>query len=147
MTRAAPKTRDAYRVFSTITTRWFDNDIYGHMNNAMHYQLFDTAVNGYLVTEGVLDIHTGREVFLVVETGCTYHAELAFPDVIHAGLRATKLGRSSVHYEVGLFRNDAQEAAAEGHFVHVNVDRETRRPCPIGEGARTVLEALLVPDA
>ena len=139
--------RAAYRQFSSITTRWFDNDIYGHMNNALHYQLFDTAVNGYLVETGVLDLHHGKTVFLVVETGCQYFSELAFPDVITVGFRVTKLGRSSVHYEVALFRNDADIAAAKGHFVHVNVNRETRRPVPIDQSARDVLSELVVEGA
>ncbi|MEO0937156.1 MAG: thioesterase family protein [Pseudomonadota bacterium] len=127
-----------------ITTRWFDNDIYGHMNNAMHYQLFDTAVNGMLIERGLLDLHGSDSVFLVVETGCTYHGELAFPDTIHAGLRVAKLGGSSVRYELGLFRNDEDSAAAEGHFVHVNVGRADRRPQPLTEAARAVLQALAV---
>ena len=139
--------RADYRQFSTITTRWFDNDIYGHMNNALHYQLFDTAVNGYLVETGVLDLYRSKTVFLVVETGCQYFSALAFPDVITAGFRVTKLGRSSVHYEVALFRNDADIAAAKGHFVHVNVNRETRRPMPIDQSARDVLSALVVEGA
>lgn len=136
--------RAAYRQFSKITTRWFDNDIYGHMNNALHYQLFDTAVNGYLIKTGVLDLHSGKTVFLVVETGCQYFSELAFPDVITAGFCVTKLGRSSVRYEVSLFRNDADIASAKGHFVHVNVDRETRRPVLIGQSARDILSELVV---
>ena len=137
-------TRAAYQQFTTITTRWFDNDIYGHMNNALHYQLFDTAVNGHLVETGVLDLHHGKTVFLVVETGCQYYSELAFPDVITAGFKVTKLGNSSVRYEVALFRNDAENAAAKGHFVHVNVDRYTRRPVVIGQLARNVLGRLIV---
>ncbi len=136
-------TRNDYRAFRTITTRWLDNDIYGHMNNVVHYSLFDTAVNGWLIEHGVLDIHAGAQIGLVVETGCRYAAELAFPDVITAGIRVARLGTSSVRYEVGLFRNDAQTAAAEGFFVHVYVDRETRRPGPIGAGLRTALETLV----
>lgn len=142
MSRAAPTTRADYRAFSTITTRWFDNDVYGHMNNAMHYQLFDTAVNGHLLEKGVLDFRAGETVFLVVSTGCDYFSELAFPDVVTAGIRVTKLGGSSVRYEVGLFRGDSDTAAAQGHFVHVNVDRVERRPVPIGDETRAVLEAL-----
>lgn len=143
MSRPKPGTRADYSAFSVITTRWLDNDMYGHMNNAMHYQLFDTAVNGHLIEQGVLDLKTSETVFLVVETGCVYHGELAFPDVIHAGIRVARLGGSSVHYEIGLFRNDDDTAAAEGRFVHVNVDRVTRRPVPIAEGARDVLGALM----
>lgn len=136
-------TRAAYPQFTTITTRWFDNDIYGHMNNALHYQLFDTAVNGHLVETGVLDLHHGKTVFLVVETGCQYYGELAFPDVITVGFKVTKLGNSSVHYEVALFRNDAESAAAKGYFVHVNVDRGTRQPVPIGPFSREILGRLM----
>ena len=136
-------TRAEYQQFTTITTRWFDNDIYGHMNNALHYQLFDTAVNGHLVETGVLDLHHGKTVFLVVETSCQYYSELAFPDVITAGFKVTKLGNSSVGYEVSLFRNDAESAAAKGHFVHVNVDRGTRRPVLISPFAREVLGRLM----
>lgn len=143
VSRPKPGTRADYTAFSVITTRWLDNDMYGHMNNAMHYQLFDTAVNGHLIEQGVLDLKTSETVFLVVETGCVYHGELAFPDVIHAGIRVARLGGSSVHYEIGLFRNDDNTAAAEGRFVHVNVDRVTRRPVPIADGARAVLGALM----
>ena len=143
MVKKTPSTRSDYSVFSTITTRWFDNDVYGHMNNTVHYQLFDTAVNGYLMEQGVLDFKSGPTVFLVVETGCKYFSELAFPDVISAGIRVKKLGSSSVTYEVGLFRGDVGEASAEGHFVHVNVDRETRQPVVINEACRKKLSLLI----
>ena len=143
MVKQTPSTRDNYCVFSTITTRWFDNDVYGHMNNTVHYQLFDTAVNGYLMEQGLLDFKSGPTVFLVVETGCKYFSELAFPDVISAGIRVKKLGSSSVTYEVGLFRGDVGEASAEGHFVHVNVDRETRQPVVINEAYRKKLSLLI----
>lgn len=135
-------TRDDYAVFSTITTRWFDNDIYGHMNNAMHYQLFDTAVNGFLLEKGVINLSDSDTVFLVVETGCTYFGELAFPDIVTAGIRVTKMGNSSVTYQVGLFRGETKEAAAVGHFVHVNVGRETRRPVPMTQDVREILAVL-----
>jgi acyl-CoA thioester hydrolase len=140
----APSTRSDYAAFQTITTRWMDNDIYGHMNNVVHYSLFDTAVNGWLIGKGVLDIHGGAEIGLVVETGCRYSAELAFPDVITAGLRVAKLGTSSVRYEVGLFRNDDIVAAADGFFVHVYVDRKTRRPTPLNTALRAALETIVV---
>jgi acyl-CoA thioester hydrolase len=135
--------RSAYRAYRTIQTRWMDNDIYGHMNNVVHYSLFDTAVNGWLAEQGVLDIHAGDQIGLVVETGCRYFSELAFPDLVTAGLRVARLGTSSVRYEIGLFRNDEQTAAAEGFFVHVYVDRASRRPKPLGEGLRAVLAALV----
>lgn len=119
-----------------------DNDIYGHMNNVVHYSLFDTAVNGWLIEKGVLDIHAGGQIGLVVETGCRYFSELAFPDVVSAGIVVTKLGTSSVRYEVGLFRNDEQHAAAEGFFVHVYVDRATRRPRELAEALRQTLQGI-----
>ena len=144
MSRPAPGRRVDYAAFSTITTRWFDNDIYGHMNNAMHYQLFDTAVNGMLIERGLLNLSDSETVFLVVETGCTYHGEIAFPDVVHAGLRVARLGGSSVRYELGLFRNDEDSAAAEGHFVHVNVGRDDRRPKAISDEARRILSELTI---
>lgn len=143
MSHKAPGSLADYVHFSTISTRWSDNDIYGHMNNAMHYQLFDTAVNGHLIETGVLDLKDSPTVFLVVETGCIYHGELAFPDVVTAGFRVAKLGSSSVRYEIGLFRDDADKASAEGHFVHVNVDRKTRKPAPIGDKEREILSALI----
>ena len=141
--RARPGDRSAYKVFRTIDLRWSDNDIYGHMNNVVHYSMFDTAVNAFLIENGALDIRGGNEVFLVVETGCRYHAEMAFPDRVTAGIRVAKLGNSSVRYEIGLFRNDEDIASAEGFFVHVNVDRYSRRPVPFGGKARGVLEPLL----
>lgn len=145
--RADPGHRDAYRAFRQIPTRWMDNDVYGHINNVVHYSLFDTAVNGWLIEQGVLDFHAGEQVGLVVETGCRYFAEIVFPDVVTAGLRVARLGTSSVRYEVGLFRNEQQIAAAEGHFIHVYVDRETRRPMPLNPELRATLEAIAVaPD-
>jgi acyl-CoA thioester hydrolase len=140
--RPEPATRKGYRAFRSIQTRWMDNDVYGHMNNVVHYSLFDTAVNGWLVEQGVLDFHAGAQVGLVVETGCRYHSELAFPDVVTAGLRVARLGSSSVRYEIGLFRNEAREAAAEGFFVHVYVDRQTRRPLPLNGALRAALEGI-----
>ncbi len=140
--RPAPSPRADYRAFRTIPTRWMDNDIYGHMNNVVHYSLFDTAVNGWLIESGALDIHGGDRIGLVVETGCRYFSEMAFPDVVTAGLRVARLGASSVRYEVGLFRNDDKLAAAEGFFIHVYVDRATRRPKPLSEGLRAVLEGI-----
>ena len=142
MARTAAAERAAYKVFRTLTTRWADNDIYGHMNNVVHYALFDTAVNGYLIERGLLDIHGGGRIFLVVETGCRYFEEMAFPDVIHAGIRVARLGGSSIRYEVGLFRNDEPTAAAEGYFIHVQVDRATRRPVALDEAMRSMLSPL-----
>ena len=143
MVQHKPSTRDDYIVFSTITTRWFDNDVYGHMNNTIHYQLFDTAVHEYLLKQGILNSKSGSTVFLVVETGCKYFSELAFPDVISAGIKVRKLGSSSVTYDIGLFRGDAVQASAQGHFVHVNVDRVTRRPVNINDENRDKLKLLM----
>ena len=142
--RAEPGQRDAYRAFRAIQTRWMDNDIYGHMNNVVHYSLFDTAVNGWLLEAGVLDLKAGAQVGLVVETGCRYFAEMAFPDVVTAGIRVTRMGTSSVRYEVGLFRNEETRAAAEGFFVHVYVDRATRRPAPLSPALHEALAVLAV---
>lgn len=140
--RTAPSPRNAYKVFRTIPTRWLDNDVYGHMNNSVHYTLFDTTVNCWLIENGLLDIHGGDRIGLVVETGCRYFAEMGYPDTITSGLRVGKLGSSSVRYEIALFRNDDQHAAAEGFFVHVYVDRGTRRPKPMGDTLRTALTRL-----
>lgn len=135
--------RSDYRVFRTITTRWMDNDPYGHMNNVVHYSLIDTAVNGWLIENDALDIYAGDQIGLAVRSGCRYFAELKFPDVITAGIRIAQLGTSSSRYEIGLFRNDDQEAAAAGFFVHVYVDRQTRRPKPINGALRRLLETAL----
>lgn len=140
--KPSASTRADYRTFRTISTRWMDNDVYGHMNNVVHYSLFDTAVNGWLIERGVLDIHRGARIGLVVETGCRYFGEIAFPDVVSAGLRVARIGTSSVRYEVGLFRNDDASAAAEGFFVHVYVDRITRRPQPLEPALRAELETI-----
>ena len=140
--RPTPSSRGDYRAFRTIATRWMDNDLYGHMNNVVHYSLFDTAVNGWLIEQGVLDIHHGEQIGLVVETGCRYFSEMAFPDMVTAGIRVARLGASSVRYEVGLFRNDEQTAAAEGFFIHVYVDRATRRPKQLGPDLRAALEGI-----
>jgi len=142
--RQTASTRADYSAFSTLTTRWADNDIYGHMNNAVHYQMFDTAVNSYLLENGALDLKLGTTVFLVVETGCQYFSELAFPDRICAGIKVRTLGRSSVTYNVGLFRGEDNIAAAQGHFVHVNVDRVTRRPAQIQMKKKLVLKKIMI---
>jgi len=120
-----------------------DNDIYGHVNNVVYYSWFDTAVNAYLIEHGALDIHRGDTIGLVIETQCNYFAPLAFPQTIEAGLRVARLGNSSVRYEVGLFAQDEPLAAACGHFVHVYVGRDDRRPRPLPQRLRQVLETLL----
>jgi acyl-CoA thioester hydrolase len=140
--RPRPEPRTSYRHFLPIQTRWHDNDAYGHVNNVVYYGWFDTVVNEYLVTRGVLDIAAGPVVGLVVETRCNYFGELAFPEPVHAGLRVGHLGGSSVRYEIGIFAADALLASAQGHFVHVYVDRATRRPVPLPAPLRTVLESI-----
>ncbi|MEJ7892841.1 MAG: thioesterase family protein [Solirubrobacteraceae bacterium] len=127
-----------------IPTRWKDNDVYGHVNNVEYYSYFDTVINAYLITEGGLDIHAGPVVGLCVESHCAYAAALAFPETVLAGLRVASLGRSSVRYEIGLFGEGADEPAAEGWFVHVFVDRTTRRPEPIPDPIRTALARLVI---
>ncbi len=137
-------TREAYKHFLAIPTRWMDNDIYGHINNVVYYSYFDTVVNGYLIKQDALDIHQGKQIGLVVETKCNYFAPLAFPDVIDAGLRVTRIGNSSVRYEIGLFKQGVDEAAAEGHFIHVYVDKNTRKPVPLGNQFRAILSKIFV---
>ncbi len=137
-----PERRSAYKAFRLIGTRWMDNDVYGHVNNVVYYSWFDTAVNAYLIEQGALDIHQGETIGLVIETQCNYFASLAFPQNVEAGIRVARLGNSSVRYEVGLFAEGEELAAAQGHFVHVYVDRQTRRPMPLPEKLRTVLETL-----
>jgi len=135
--------RTAYRRFATIQTRWEDNDVYGHVNNVVYYSFFDTAVNRYLIEAGALDIEAGAVIGLVVETQCRYHAPLAFPDILDVGIRVARVGTSSVRYEVAVFRQGGEEAAAaDGHFVHVYVDRATRRPVPLPEALRAALDAI-----
>ena len=135
--------RSAYKVFRSITTRWMDNDAYGHVNNVVYYSWFDTAVNAYLIEQGVLDIEHGQTIGLVIETRCNYFAPLAFPQTVEAGIRVAHLGSSSVRYEVGLFAQGEALSAAGGHFVHVYVNRETRRPTALPANLKTVLETLL----
>jgi acyl-CoA thioester hydrolase len=137
-----PEGRAGYRAFRTIGTRWMDNDAYGHVNNVVYYSWFDTAVNAHLIEQGALDIHCGETIGLVIETQCNYFAPVAFPHVVEAGLRVAKIGSSSVRYEVGLFLQGEAMTAAKGHFVHVYVDRATRRPAALPETLKRVLEAL-----
>lgn len=146
-TPAAPRPqarpRTDYRVFRSIGTRWMDNDVYGHVNNVVYYSWFDTAVNGWLIEQGALDIHAGEVIGLVIETQCNYFAPLAFPQTVQAGLRVAHLGSSSVRYEVGLFSEDGELTVACGHFVHVYVDKASRRPVPLPAPLKSVLQALL----
>jgi len=146
-TRRGPEQRAAYAAWRPITTRWMDNDVYGHVNNVVYYSFFDTAVNGLLMDAGVLDIHQGEVIGLVVETQCNYFAPIAFPQPVAAGVRVAQLGRSSVRYEIGLFAGDASGCAAAGHFVHVYVDRATRRPVPLPAPLKAVLQSWMInPD-
>jgi acyl-CoA thioester hydrolase len=137
-----PEPRSTYPVFRTLTTRWMDNDAYGHVNNVVYYSWFDTAVNAWLVERGVLDIEHGQTIGLVIETQCNYFAPLAFPQNVEAGIRVARLGSSSVRYEVGLFAEGEDLTAARGHFIHVYVDRATRRPVPLPTLLKAVLETL-----
>ena len=145
MTRPTPQSLSDYPHHLSIPTRWNDNDIYGHVNNAVYYAFFDTAVNRFLIDNGLLDLEKSKTIGLVVETGCAYFAPIRFPDNVTAGLRVAKLGKSSVRYEIGLFRNDDTAAAAQGHFIHVYVDKETRRPVAIDGKMRDVLKTLCPP--
>ncbi|MGA0013454.1 MAG: acyl-CoA thioesterase [Burkholderiaceae bacterium] len=138
-------TRQDFVHFMAIPTRWMDNDVYGHVNNVNYYSYFDTVVNQYLIEQGVLDIQKSPVVGLVVQTGCSYFSSIAFPDLIHAGLRVTKLGNSSVRYEVGLFKNEDQQVSAAGHFIHVYVDRQTQRPVSLPEPLRAALQQIYIP--
>lgn len=141
--RPQAKPREHYRVFRSIGTRWMDNDLYGHVNNVVYYSWFDTAVNAWLIEQGALDIHTGEVIGLVIETQCNYFAPLAFPQTVDAGLRVEHLGQSSVRYEVGLFAQGEALAAACGHFVHVYVDRQTRRPVPLPPALQRTLRSIV----
>jgi acyl-CoA thioester hydrolase len=134
--------RADYRAFRQVGTRWMDNDVYGHVNNVVYYSWFDTLVNGYLVEQGALDIEHGQTIGLVVETHCNYFAPLAFPQMVEGGLRVANIGASSVRYEVGIFAQGAPLTAARGHFVHVYVDRATRRPTTLPARLLGALEAL-----
>ena len=140
--RPQAEPRSAYRLFRPITTRWMDNDAYGHVNNVVYYSFFDTAVNRFLIDRGVLRIDSSPVIGLVVETGCRYHRPLAFPETVEVGIRVAHLGTSSVRYELGVFREGDDLAAAEGHFVHVYVDRESRTPAPLPDALRAVLEEI-----
>ncbi|MGH6944232.1 MAG: acyl-CoA thioesterase [Geminicoccaceae bacterium] len=140
--RERPPTRADYRAFFEIATRWLDNDIYGHVNNVNYYGFFDTAIAHYLMQEGGLDPWNGTVIGYCVESGCRFRRAARFPDRITAGVKVTRLGRSSVRYEIGLFRNDEDEAAADGHFVHVFVERGSERPTAMPPALRAALDRL-----
>lgn len=142
MSREPLHPRAAYRHWTTIQTRWADNDAYGHVNNTVHYQWFDTVVNAWLIEQGLLDIEQGNPIGLVVETGCRYALSLAFPQAVELGLAVERLGGSSVTYRLGVFAEGSEEPAAQGHFTHVYVDRDSRRPVPLPLAWREVLGQL-----
>ena len=136
--------RGDYKHFQDISTRWMDNDVYGHVNNVVYYSWFDTLVNQFLIVNCALDIDSSEMIGLVIETQCNYFSSVAFPDRISAGLRVTQLGNSSVRYEVGIFREGEDTAAAQGHFVHVYVNKATRKPSSIPDTMRSLLQTILV---
>jgi acyl-CoA thioester hydrolase len=142
MASAKPEERSAYRHFHPLPTRWMDNDVYGHVNNVVYYAYFDTVVNAYLIAEGGLDIQAGPVIGLCVESHCQYLAPVSFPELLEGGLRVAQLGRSSVGYELAIFRAGAAQASAQGRFVHVFVDRLTRRPVELPAALRRSLERL-----
>ncbi len=140
-------TLESYPHVARVPTRWHDNDLYGHVNNAEYYAFFDTVINEWLIREGGLDIHRGPVIGVCAESHCTFHAPFAFPEVVVAGLRVGRLGRSSVRYELGLYSEGAAEPAGEGWFVHVFVGRDDRRPAEIPAAVRAALQRLLVDRA
>ena len=142
MSRETPAGRQEFKAWRRFTTRWGDNDAYGHVNNTIFYQWFDSAVNGWLVEQELLDIQTGDPIALVVETRCSYFAPLEFPDDVEVGLAVAQIGRSSVRYRIGVFADGAETAAAQGEFVHVLVDRSSRRPVDVPDNWRRALEWL-----
>jgi acyl-CoA thioester hydrolase len=144
--RPTPPRRDAFAQFTAISTRWSDNDAYRHVNNVVYYGFFDTAVNQQLIEAGALDVEHSPTVGLVVETQCRYFAPVSFPDRVTVGLRVAHLGTSSIRYELAVFRNDEEVAVAEGHFVHVYVDRATNRPVPLPAPVRAAVAPLALPE-
>ncbi len=145
MSRAPFRSRDAYCIWREIGTRWSDNDAYGHVNNTVYYAWFDTAVNAWLIEAGLLDVADGDPIGLVVETGCRYAHPLSYPEPVEVGLAVEAIGTSSVRYRLGVFAKGSDEAAAEGHFTHVYVDRAERRPAKLPDAWRTALEAISRP--
>lgn len=145
MARPAPSQRESYRRFTAITPRWNDNDVFGHINNAEFYAFFDTAVMRFMIDSNIVSLSGGALATLVAETGCRFHREVTFQDSVSVGLRVASIGNSSVRYEIGVFANESATAAADGHFVHVFVDRATKRPMAIPEDARTRLQEIAIP--
>ena len=142
--KKVPSNRSEYNYFTKISTRWNDNDIYGHMNNIIYYALFDTAVNKWLISNNLIDIKNGKNIGLIVQSGCDYFSSFSYPDDIDAGIRVTKIGTSSVRYEVGLFKETEQDASADGFFIHVYVDRKTKIPLPIDYNFNKALDTIFV---
>lgn len=141
--RPQPLPLSAFPHVIDITTRWMDNDVYGHVNNAVYYSFFDTTVSGFLLASGAVDFKSSTIVGLAVESKCSYFASIAFPDRVRGGLKVGHLGNSSVRYDVGIFRNDEQTASAQGYFIHVYVDRATNKPVPLPEKLKAALQPLL----
>lgn len=139
-----PSSRNEYIYFSKLGTRWNDNDIYGHMNNIVYYELFDTAVNKWLIKNQLLDIKNGNNIGLIVQSGCNYFSSLSYPEDIDAGIRVTKIGNSSIRYEVGLFQENNQLASAEGFFIHVYVDKSTNKPLPLDIAFKKALRSIFI---
>jgi acyl-CoA thioester hydrolase len=146
MAQGLLETRDRYPHFLDIQTRWADNDLYGHVNNVTFYSYFDTVINRYLIDAGGLDIHDGGIVGYAVETMCRFHRPVAYPEALQAGLRVGRLGTSSARYEIGIFGDGNDDAVADGHFVHVFVDRAANAPVPIPDRVRAALERLVVAE-
>ncbi|HEY8564137.1 MAG TPA: thioesterase family protein [Beijerinckiaceae bacterium] len=146
MPRPARLDRSAFALFRPVPTRWMDNDVYGHVNNVVYYSYFDTAVNAALLEAGLLDVAASPVIGLVVETGCTYFESVSFPETVEAGLAVEQLGRSSVRYRLGIFKAGAPRAAAQGHFVHVYVERTSQRPTDIPPNVRAALEGWSLPE-
>ncbi|MDQ9028851.1 acyl-CoA thioesterase [Acinetobacter nosocomialis] len=144
MTKPVLKTRDQFKFFLDIQTRWADNDIYGHVNNVTYYSYFDTAANALLIQKTGFDIHEEKSIGLVVDSACSFFQELSFPEVIQVGVGIGKIGTTSLRYELAIFKQGQDQASAQGHFVHVFVDRETRKTVPISESVREVLDNFLL---
>ncbi len=133
-----------YNYFCQLSTRWNDNDIYGHMNNIIYYALFDTAVNKWLIKNKLIDIKNGQNIGLIVQSGCNYFSSFEYPENINAGIRVTKIGKSSVRYEVGLFKEKEELSSADGFFIHVYVDRKTNKPITLDYNFKNALDTIFV---
>ena len=142
--RPSAPVRADYQVFRPVTTRWMDNDVYGHVNNAVYYSFFDTVVSGWLVENGIVEYEQGKTIGLAVNSECSYFEPISFPEAVTGGMRVDRIGSSSVTYAVGIFRGDGDSAAAAGTFTHVYVDRQTRRPSALTDDVRAKLETVLV---